>query len=129
MSKNVELENSLRQKDSALADLASRLGTYEDLVSQRDTQCSSLTSHLDEMQTKWHIERTKICSENLKMIEGLSEKMKKQAITIEETNELNQALMKTIEAASRRESELSRKYETLLMKVKCYEKIVSGSSK
>lgn len=129
MNKNVELENTLRQKESSIVDLESRLNIYEDLVSQRDTQCSSLSSSLEEMQAKWNLERSKICSDNLKMIEGLSEKMKKQAMTIEEMNELNQALIKTVEASSKRESEISRKYDTLLMKIKCYEKIISGSSK
>jgi len=129
MGRNVELEKSLREKESEIIDLETRLSVFEDLVSKQDSRCSALSSDMEEMQAKWNNERMKICSENLKLIEGLGEKMKKQAATIEEMTELNQALVKSIEASSQRESEISRRYDAVLIKVKCYEKIISGSSK
>lgn len=59
----------------------------------------------------------------------LTEKLESERKKSTELEQLSEALMKNIRSASEREIELSRQHEELMLKVKCYQRVLAEINK
>jgi hypothetical protein len=110
-------------KENLIENLSSQLEDLRrDLRKSEDEVCD-LNHRMSQMVTTWENERDKTASDTMRLVNNLLEKNKVQSEKLTELKELNDSLLLTIESFSVRENDLGRKYDSLLLKVKCYDRL------
>jgi hypothetical protein len=124
-----KLEDDLREKQTEIQDIQNRLSLVEQELAKRDILILELNVKVGRMTETWEAERNNLISNYAKLVNEKIDQINLQTIDLAGLKEMNEALMKTIEISSIRENEVSQKFESLIVKVKCYEKILSNGQK
>ena len=86
-------------------------------------------AQINEHAERAERERGELIGKNVRLADELLQKLKEETGKAKEANQMNAALLGTIEAASLREIELSKNYEAALLKLKCFERILAEGRK
>lgn len=139
----LDKKKSLFQVYKDQSSIAEQLETTEKVKRNLEKKIKELSIHIvnleeqlqiahdkiNEQSQRWEKERQKLVLDNMRYCQGLSEKLEVERKKAIELDQLTEDLMKNIRSASEREIELSRQHEDLLLKVKCYQRVLSEVKK